>query len=465
MQKRPTLTLKLKPNGKDIAARAMDSVIKPHQQTQEPETNKTPAAKVPSTENTKPLRHKPKMTIEDYKEKLLLFQKKYPKCFTNPPSPLAIDIHKELLESFKDDLSKTKIKYILGRYTRSKPYLRSLKLGAKRLNLDGSTHSFVNEEHAVKLENIKMNTNAPHDALVKKVMENPITASEFLDEYLPDYFKELIDLSTIKVEKESYVDESLKKKLSDIVYSFTTNDNKQAFAYCLLEHQSQPDHWISLRLWQYTLLLIDRHKTEKNKIPIVFPLILYNGSKKYSAPRNIWQLFDNPELAKKALNDDNSVIDLQSMSNDDINYEKHLSFVLYCMKNIYQRDTLKMLNDAFKRCKKAVLIDKEKDYIYTKLLLWYTDSKVPVEKKQELEQLIVDNLPKNDSEDIMRTIAQAYIEEGEQIGVLKGKLEGEQIGIQKGKLEIAKKMLAKGSDLAFVAMVTGLDKDFINDNL
>ena len=48
--------------------------------------------------------------------------------------------------------------------------------------------------------------NAPHDSLIKKVMANPIAAREFLEEYLPTSFKERIDLSTVKVEKERLVE-------------------------------------------------------------------------------------------------------------------------------------------------------------------------------------------------------------------------------------------------------------------
>jgi len=294
-----------------------------------------------------------------------------------------------------------------------------------------------------------MTNNAPHDELTKKALENPIAAIELLDEYMPAEFKAHIDLSTLKVKKESYVEDSLKKRLSDIVYSIKTKDDDQAFIYCLLEHQSSSDHWIALRLWQYSLLLCERHKKKKNKLPLVLPMVLYNGQKKYTAPRNIWQLFDNPDLAKKAMSEDYHLIDLQAMSDKDIDYEKHLSFLLYVMKHIHQRDTLKMLREAMQTCAQAIIIDKGKDYLHTKLILWYTDSKVPLEKKQELEQLIVDNLPKEDSEDVMKTIAQDYIEQGEARGV------------EKRNLEIAIRMLQQKSDIKFIASVTGLSSNEI----
>ncbi|MDA9163617.1 Rpn family recombination-promoting nuclease/putative transposase [Rickettsiaceae bacterium] len=291
--------------------------------------------------------------------------------------------------------------------------------------------------------------NAPHDELAKKALENQLAAIEFLDEYMPAEFKEHVDLSTLVVKKESYIESSLKKRFSDIVYSIKTKDNDEAFIYCLLEHQSSSDHWMALRLWQYALLLCERHKKKKNKLPLVLPLILYNGKEKYTAPRNIWELFDNPDLAKKALAGDYRLVDLQAMSDEDIDYEKHLSFLLYVMKHIHQRDTLKMLREAMQTCAKAILIDKGQDYLHTKLILWYTDAKVPIEHKHELEQLIVDNLPKKDSEDVMTTIAQAYIEEGEARG------------IAKRNTEIARRMLQEKTDLKFISYVTGLSSDEI----
>ena len=182
-----------------------------------------------------------------------------------------------------------------------------------------------------------------------------------------------------------------------------------------------------------------------------------NGKQKYNAPLNLWQLFDNPKLAKEAMSEDYNLIDLQAMSDDDIDYDKHLSFLLYTMKHIHQRDILNMLKTAMEKCTKALIIDKGKDYVHTKLILWYTDSRVPVENKPLLEQLIVDNLPKEDTDNIMKTIADTYIEEGINKGIAIGKNEG----IKQRNIEIAKRMLQENTDIQFIASVTGLSQSEI----
>lgn len=157
------------------------------------------------------------------------------------------------------------------------------------------------------------------------------------------------------------------------------------------------------------------------------------------------------------MSEDYNLIDLNKMSDDEIDYEKHLSFVLYSIKHIHERDTLKMLEKAMQRCTKALIIDKGKDYVHTKLILWYTDSKVPEENKQLLEQLIVDNLPKKDTDNIMRTIADSYIEEGINKGITIGEARGEARGIEK----TAKRMLKENTNIKFIASVTGLSIDEI----
>lgn len=63
------------------------------------------------------------------------------------------------------------------------------------------------------------------DALFKSIMTNKTAAEEFLQEYLPDEIKAIVNLSEINIEKESYVESHLKRQLSDIVYSIKTKDD------------------------------------------------------------------------------------------------------------------------------------------------------------------------------------------------------------------------------------------------
>lgn len=414
----------------------------------------------------------------EYQEVLAYMQKHFPNAFPYnlDPLPLAIGIHNQIFSIPDLPFSKMKIRKFLKIYVSKRDYRKELIVDNSRFNLDGTIASKILPEETNWLiwkevrAGRRAELKAKHDNFVKKVMESPVAASEFLEEFLPGEYRDMLDLTTLKVEKETYVDDSLKSRLSDIVYSVQTKPNDvgktdTTFVYALVEHQSSPDYWIAFRLMKYSLLLLERHIEKRNKLPVILPLVLYNGKKKYNVPMNLWELFTYPILAKKAMADDYHLIDLNDMSDSDIDYEKHLSFVLYTLKHIHDRDTLKMLEKAMQKCTKALIIDKGKDYVHTKLILWYTDSKVPAENKQMLEQLIIDNLPKEDTDNIMKTIADTYIEEGFNKGILQGveqgKNEGIAIGAEKRSLEIACRMLQEKTDIKFISSVTGLSTDEI----
>lgn len=291
-------------------------------------------------------------------------------------------------------------------------------------------------------------------------MSEAIAAQEFLNHYLPAEFKKLVDLSKLKVEKESFVTNDLKHQLSDIVYSVPTLDGNTAFVYILCEHQSTVDQFITLRLWQYMLLLCERHKRDKNKLPLIYPLVIYSGKDSYTAAKNLWQLFDNPIQAKKLLIEDYQLVDLQSMSDNEIIKQRHLGMMQYMLKHIHTRDILRLWEDFLVNFQPDIVVDKARGYIYIRSLLWYTDAKLAEGKQLELERILGKYLPTEEKDNIMRTIAEKYIDEGIEVGVSKGiqigEARGKARGKAEGKAEIAKKLLLKKYSASDILEITGL---------
>lgn len=71
--------------------------------------------------------------------------------------------------------------------------------------------------------------------------------------------------------------------------------------------------------------------------------------------------------------------------------------------------------------------------------------------RDELSVLMLKHLPKNDGEQLMKTIADSYIEEGFNKGILQG--------IEKGTINTAINMLKEKIEINFIAKVTGLPTD------
>ena len=151
----------------------------------------------------------------------------------------------------------------------------------------------------------------------------------------------------------------------------------------------------------------------------------------------------NPELAKELLCNNYKLINLQSMPDQEIKQKEYLGLMEMFMKHIHTRDLLKLWKDAFKNFEKVIVLDAKNDYDYIKALVWYTEAKIPEDKQEELFDLFHEELS-IDGENIMRSLAQKYVDQGfEQ-------------GINQGISEVVIRMLNMGKSSLEIANITGI---------
>ena len=90
----------------------------------------------------------------------------------------------------------------------------------------------------------------PHDLFIRAAMAHREVAREFFEQNLPANIRAVVDLETLQLKKESYVDEDLSEVISDLLFSVDFNKRK-GYLYLLVEHQSTPDKFMTLRLLKY----------------------------------------------------------------------------------------------------------------------------------------------------------------------------------------------------------------------
>ncbi|WP_371222553.1 transposase [Orientia tsutsugamushi] len=117
------------------------------------------------------------------------------------------------------------------------------------------------------------------------------------------------------------------------------------------------------------------------------------------------------------------------------------------LKHIHQRDMLKLWEEFLIKFKHVLILDKEKGYVYLRSFLWYTDTKLLESQQPELEQVLAKYLSEEEKGNIMRTIAEKYIDEGIEIGEVKA------------KQELARNLLKAGFSVEFISENTGLSKE------
>ena len=167
---------------------------------------------------------------------------------------------------------------------------------------------------------------------------------------------------------------------------------------------------------------------------------------------------EDRELAKKYLFK-YELINAKSISVLDMQLQRKAGLMQYLMKNIYAKD----LYLVWQKAQRFFSLNSfNLDYLTSALC--YTIDKIKIKDRDKLFKLIEKSTSKEKGEKIMRSIAEAWKEEGFEEGIEKGKLAGIQEGIEKGKLAgiqeerliVAKNMLLEGDSIQRVAKITGL---------
>lgn len=314
-----------------------------------------------------------------------------------------------------------------------------------------------------------MNNNRPkHDQLFRKALENPMVAHELLQTHMPSDVFALMDMSTLKLEKESFVETDLTNSISDVLFSAKFNGD-DGYIHILLEHQSSADHFMAFRLFKYMINICDRHlrlNPKAKQLPLVYPLIIFNGSKTYNAARNIWELFTDKTKAKQFWTEDHKVVNVREIPDEELKKRVWSGILEFFLKHIHERNLLKRWQEVKDLLPELIKVRIGRDYLET--VLYYTLTHIEKKDKMELKELLRNSI-KKDGEELMTSLAEAWLQDGIKIGEAKGiamgkamgEARGRAIGEERKSLEIAKRMLANGLELEFVSSVTGLDKKLI----
>jgi predicted transposase YdaD len=137
---------------------------------------------------------------------------------------------------------------------------------------------------------------AEHDQSYKRLFSHPKMVEDLLRGFVREEWVNQLDFSTLETVKDSFMTDNLKARHDDIIWRVRWGP-KWLYIFLLLEFQSTIDPFMAVRLMVYIGLLyqhlIDTQKLkQKDKLPPVLPIVIYNGSDKWDAKRNLSQLIE-----------------------------------------------------------------------------------------------------------------------------------------------------------------------------
>ncbi|CAI0959978.1 MULTISPECIES: Rpn family recombination-promoting nuclease/putative transposase [Serratia] len=313
----------------------------------------------------------------------------------------------------------------------------------------------------------KNKTPTPHDAAFRQFLTQPEIARDFMELHLPPELRAICDLSTLKLESGSFVEDDLRQYFSDVLYSLKTTAGDDGYIHVLIEHQSTPDKHMAFRLIRYAIAAMQRHlDAGHKKLPLVIPVLFYTGKRTpYPYSTNWLREFYDPELAGKLYTAEFPLVDVTVIPDNEIMGHRSMAALTLLQKHIRQRDLAELTDKLATILLSGYLSSPQVISLVHYILLAGEAS----DAEAFVRELAL-RVPQH--EDELMTIAQQLeqkgiekgIEQGIEMGIEKGIPLGEQRGIEKGrqegvlegKLTVARAMLANGIDHDSVMKMTGL---------
>lgn len=298
--------------------------------------------------------------------------------------------------------------------------------------------------------------NCPHDRYLKSVLEDPKIAADFFNHHLPAKVRKAVDLSTLKAQKESYLDPKLDMGITDVLFSADFK-GQPGYLYVLLEHTSTPDKMLPFRMLNYSVAIMRHHLkiNSKNKIlPIVYPLMFFTGTRPFKHSMNIYDAFGaHKRLAQEIYNRPYTLVDITQITDEQMQMYEWFTFAGYAMKYVRAVDYL-LENDYVVDCVVELKEKGENQYILQ------TFNYLTKAGHTEMPERLLADFHKglaNKGENIM-TLEEHLINKGIERGIERGIETGIERGIDQG--------LARGEErltqTALNLLEMGMDADTVS---
>ena len=148
-----------------------------------------------------------------------------------------------------------------------------------------------------------------HDSGYKEVFSYPEFVQQLIEGFMPEEMSSMMDFTTLRLHSGNYITPLFEEKLEDVVWSVDVTwkgITQPVFLYFLMEFQSKSDLTMPIRLMYYVSCFYDhliKNKTvnlSEEGLPPVLPIVLYNGSAKWSAEEDIYDMIkpEPPEFMK-----------------------------------------------------------------------------------------------------------------------------------------------------------------------
>jgi predicted transposase YdaD len=213
----------------------------------------------------------------------------------------------------------------------------------------------------------------PHDRYARYALGIPNVASDLIRLSVPPAMFERIDMSTLTLGQESFVDEQMVKHLADVCYTAQSKNGTPVRVNILFEHKSdQPETAVYFQFLRYIVQIHSSELKQNRKASVVIPILLYHGVQPFKKERMEDLFTDYSEEFREAIpHYVYYVADMSHRSEDDYQVVISALTMLFVSTLISGRNPNIAVDSWREFCNFAStnqLTGVEKDFIYTSIL-------------------------------------------------------------------------------------------------
>ena len=290
----------------------------------------------------------------------------------------------------------------------------------------------------------------PHDKFFKETFGHVEVTRSFLHNYLPLSIMKIVDDGTLYPEKDSFIDNELKERFSDLLFSANI-DGREGYIYFLFEHKSYPDKAVAFQLLKYMAEIWNTKMTKEkaDQLPVILPLVIYHGASSWNIETAVGDMIAgykdlSTEIRKFVPDYQYLIYDISKYTDQEIKGEARVKILFTMFRDVQKAGNVQEL---------LVIIDKAVTYLQE-----LDNQQAGIEYFETFMRYIFSaakNLTKENVDELVRKIENTYTEGSEFVMTLADiwREEGEAQGVRKVALE----MLRKGFTVELVAEITHMD--------
>jgi predicted transposase/invertase (TIGR01784 family) len=295
----------------------------------------------------------------------------------------------------------------------------------------------------------------------RRMLSRKRTFLDFIKQHVAEPWTEDITEDDLVLVSQRFVSKDFRDKETDIIYRAKVADMDIIF-YVLLELQSYVDFTIPFRLLEYSVEVLRslfRNAGEKErerkeyKLPVVVPIVLYNGPGKWTCVRKFSEYVSGHSLfSPYTLDFEYIVVEVNSREERELEESPTLiNLTMLLDRAGGSEDVLRRVKTALRISRRLSPADRTelKDWIVD-VLLRKMSGKLAKEREDEIRESF-----KRGDDDAVTYAIERTIDEEVRLG--------EERAEKRNSRAIAQRLLELGLPMAIIEKSTGLTTDEINE--